>query len=102
MIMDSFEQTMYWLLSGSKGSPNRLKILMYLEKKPSNLNELTKGMGLNYKTTQHHIELLLENNLIVAKGNKYGQLYFLSDALQSKRTLLYSLHQSMEGGTPHA
>lgn len=89
--MDSFEQTMYWLLSGSKGSVNRLKILSHLEKKPSNLNELSKAMNLNYKTTQHHIELLVENNLLTTRGNNYGQVYFHSQALQSKHELFHAL-----------
>lgn len=88
--MDSFEQTMYWLLSGSKGSLNRIKILYFLEKKPANVNELSKELKLNYKTMQHHISLLLENNLVVAKGNKYGQMYFLSEIFISKRNCLIS------------
>lgn len=95
--MDSLEQTMYWLLSGSKGSVNRLKILEYLEKKPSNMNELSKAMNINYKTTQHHIELLTENNLLVSKGNNYGQVYFHSEALQSKHELLHALLRALSG-----
>lgn len=96
--MDSFEQTMYWLLSGSKGSLNRIKILALLQTKPMNLNELSKTMNLNYKTAQHHIELLLENNLIVTKGNKYGQVYFVSDALQAKHELFNTLVKSTNEG----
>lgn len=100
MGMDSFEQTMYWLLSGSKGSLNRIKILHYLEKKPANVNELSKELKLNYKTMQHHIGLLLENNLLVAKGNKYGQMYFLSDVFVSKRELFNKLAGN-DGGDEH-
>lgn len=99
MGMDSFEQTMYWLLSGSKGSLNRIKILTYLEKRPANVNELSKELKLNYKTMQHHMALLLENNLLVAKGNKYGQMYFLSDVFQSKRELFNKLAGA--GGDDH-
>lgn len=93
--MDSIEQTMYWLLAGSKGSLNRIRILSTLEKKPMNMNELSKETQMNYKTAQHHIELLLENNLIVGKGNKYGQVYFLSDLLKSKNELFTTLKQNV-------
>ena len=53
-------------------------------------------MHLNYKTTQHHVELLLENNILVTKGNKYGQIYFVSDAFQSKKELFEKLRANLE------
>ena len=86
--MDYFEQTMYWLLAGSKGAANRIRIIGKIKNKPMNLNELSKKTGLSYKTAQHHIELLLENNLIVKTGNRYGQVYFLSDQLKEKNESL--------------
>jgi predicted transcriptional regulator len=89
--MDGFEQTMYWLLAGSKGASNRLKIIEFLDKKPGNQNELSKKIGLNYKTVQHHIDLLVENNLLVKKGDKYGQVYFLSPQLHEKLELFKKL-----------
>lgn len=85
--MDFFEQSMYWLLAGSKGSSNRIKIIEIIEKKPMNLNELSKKINLNYKTVQHHIDLLIENNLLVKAGNRYGQIYFVSDNLKEKTDL---------------
>lgn len=85
---------MYWLLSGSKGANNRLKILTVLSKKPMNLNELSQKVGLNYKTVQHHIGLLLENNFLVKAGSRYGQVYFLSDQLKENNGLLKKLLDS--------
>ncbi|MEM4630403.1 MAG: winged helix-turn-helix domain-containing protein [Candidatus Diapherotrites archaeon] len=78
---------MYWLLSGSKGSVSRLKILKALQKKPMNIHSISQFLGLNYKTVQHHIDLLLENNFISKTGNKYGQLFFWSEQLKSKNDL---------------
>ena len=89
--MDYFEQTMYWLLSGSKGAINRVRIIAELDKKPVNMNELSKKTNLNYKTIQHHIQLLLENNLIVERGSKYGKIFFLSPQLDEKKSLFKKL-----------
>ena len=89
---------MYWLLSGSRGAGNRLRILSFVEKRPCNLNELSKGVGLNYKTTQHHVSLLLENRLLVAKGSKYGQVLFPSEALHEKQELFKKLLGPSVGG----
>ncbi|MCR4334972.1 MAG: winged helix-turn-helix domain-containing protein [archaeon] len=89
--MDYFEQTIYWLLAGSKGALNRLKIISDLEKKPMNMNELSKKTGLNYTTIQHHIDLLLENNLLVERGSKYGKVLFISSQLIEKNSLVKKL-----------
>lgn len=39
-------------------------------------------MDLDCKTIQQHIKVLLENNLIVSEGSGYGDLQFLSEALE--------------------
>jgi predicted transcriptional regulator len=56
--MDYFQQTIYWLIAGSKGGKSRISILKEIEKKPANLNEISKITRMNYKTAQHHIELM--------------------------------------------
>lgn|SRR3989344_3694152 len=89
--MDAFEQTMYWLLAGSKGASNRLKIIEALHAKPQNLNELSAKVNLNYKTVQHHVDLLVESNLLVKQGSRYGQVYFLSEQLSQKWDLFKKL-----------
>jgi predicted transcriptional regulator len=89
--MDFFEQTAYWLLAGSKGAANRLRIIQILDTKPMNLNELSKQSDLNYKTAQHHIELLMENNLVSKAGNRYGQVFFISEQLKTHDALVKKL-----------
>jgi len=89
--MDYFEQTMYWLLSGSKGAINRVRIIAELEKKPVNMNALSKKTNLNYKTIQHHVQLMLENNLLVERGSNYGKVFFLSPQLNEKKSLFKKL-----------
>ncbi len=98
--MDYFEQTAYWLLAGSKGALNRLRIIGILGQKPMNLHELSKQTGLSYKTAQHHIELLVENNLLSRTGNKYGAVFFVSDQLKAHDALVKKLvdaQKQMEG-----
>ncbi len=80
--MAKFQQILYWLIAGSKGGLNRARILSSLEKKPMNSNALAKTLCLDYKTVQHHLVLLLENQLIVAMGVKYGKVFFLSPEMK--------------------
>lgn len=82
--MHSFKQVLYWLIAGSKGGINRARILGALEKKPMNSNTLSTKLKLDYKTVQHHIKLLQQNQLIVNTGSRYGKVFFISPQLKDE------------------
>ena len=53
-----------------------------LKKKPMNANQLSNALNLDYKTIQHHIRILLDNQVISAVNRgKYGAVYFISDEM---------------------
>jgi DNA-binding transcriptional ArsR family regulator len=39
-------------------------------------------LELDYTTVRHHLKVLEQNRLVVTEGEKYGKLYFLSDAME--------------------
>jgi len=53
-----------------------------------NTNQLSKELDLNYKTVQHHLEILEENTIVTTQGDNYGQMYFLSDRLKNNLDIL--------------
>jgi hypothetical protein len=55
---------------------------MALHDRPYNSNQLSHLLNLDYKTIRHHIDLLLKHNVIVAQGEGYGKIYFLSKELE--------------------
>lgn len=81
-------QLLWWLIGGSRGGRNRLRIVRTLENRPLNTNQLSNELDLNYKTVQHHLEVLEENNVVTTKGNDYGTLYFLSDQMKKNLDVL--------------
>lgn len=85
--MNSFQQVLYWLISGSKGGLSRAKILYSLEKEPMNSHALSQKVKLDYKTVQHHLKVLSENQLVVKTGGRYGQVFFLSPELKENWSL---------------
>ena len=68
-----------WVLLGTKGSKNRIRIIQKIKEKPYNINQLSKELNLNYRTVKHHLAKLKESKLVESYGEKYGKLYFLSD-----------------------
>jgi predicted transcriptional regulator len=77
----------WYLFAGTRGGETRAIIVKSLKNRPMNLNQLAKHLGLDYKTIQHHIKILSENNILTAinKG-KYGAVYFVSDEMQKMWT----------------
>ncbi len=73
----------WYLFAGTRGGETRAIIVKSLKSKPMNLNQLSKELKLDYKTIQHHILILSDNNILTAinKG-KYGAVYFLSDDMK--------------------
>lgn len=79
----------WWIFVGSKGGKMRLKIIkLILEKGPLNANQISKMLNINYKTVIHHLNVLTENNLIIAEGPRYGQIYSPSKFLIQNQNLL--------------
>ena len=77
--MDPMKRLLFWLLEGTKGGPTRILLLSILAKKPMNLRQLSLAAGLDYKTVEHHVDLLVKNSVLEHSGNGYGQVYFITD-----------------------
>lgn len=90
-MQDRHESLFWHLFAGTRGGLNRIRILQELTKRPYNLNQLTKLLSLDYKTTQHHLEVLMEGGLVKPGEKKYGGLYFLSGFAEGNMALLKSI-----------
>ncbi len=70
---------MVYVFIGSRGGQNRARIVDFLKSEPSNPNRISEKLGLDYKTVQHHIRMLEQNEVIVASSKgTYGAVYFLT------------------------
>lgn len=84
----SMRQLLWWLIGGSRGGKNRLRIIRTLHDRPMNTNQLANDLDLNYRTVQHHLEMLVENGVLTTAGEEYGQMFFLSDQMEQNLDLL--------------
>ncbi len=83
MANDPHARRLLWFVfTGSRGGLNRLRIITALKEKPQNTNQLANELGLDYKSIQHHINVLEKNNLISKEGEKYGITFFISTFLE--------------------
>ncbi|MEM2237444.1 MAG: winged helix-turn-helix domain-containing protein [Candidatus Caldarchaeum sp.] len=81
----------WWLLLGTKGGPTRLLILVRLRDGPANANQLANALKLNYKTVQHHLEILMENKLVECDGGRYDVRFRLAPIVAENLDVLESI-----------
>lgn len=82
------KRLLWWLLAGSRGGVNRGHVLRALKERPRNAHQLAESLGLDYKTVRHHLDVLLENKVVVAEGGGakggYGAMYFVAPLLEKQ------------------
>ncbi len=90
------KKLLLYLFSGTRGGFTRLKIIALLIERPYNTHQLAKKLELDYKAIQHHIKVLMKNNLITKVGDKYGAIFHLSNFLEFNIRALDDVFDKLE------
>ncbi|MCL9816927.1 ArsR/SmtB family transcription factor [Natronocalculus amylovorans] len=77
------EAVLWYVLTGTRGGANRVRILRALNERPRNANQLAEALSLDYKTIRHHLDVLVENGILQNSGNDYGAVYLPSDRVRT-------------------
>ncbi len=86
------------LFAGSRGRANRIRIMSALRKRPSNKNQLSKELGIDYKGIQHHMKVLEKNNLVKKIGNPYGVTYCVSALFENNEIVFEEIVDKLKNG----
>jgi DNA-binding transcriptional ArsR family regulator len=85
-------RVLWQLVGGTRGGPNRAKIIEVLANRPLNANQLSEQLQLDYKTVNHHLKVLALNRLIEpAEPQAYGAMYFLTPLMQESLPFLQQI-----------
>ena len=79
------EKALWYLLVGTRGGANRARIIRALSERPRNANQLSECLNVDYNTVRHHLDMLLEHDVVETGGGDYGKLYFLTDRFERHR-----------------
>jgi len=77
------EAVLWYVLAGTRGGPNRTRIVRALDDRPRNANQLAEYLDLNYETVRHHLDVLTDNNVLESSGDDYGAVYLPSDVAEA-------------------
>lgn len=73
------EAVLWQVLAGTRGGPNRARILNAVRERPRNANRLAEETGLAYQTVRHHLDVLERNDVVTSTDEDYGAVYLPSD-----------------------
>lgn len=87
-------QLLWYLLAGTRGGYNRIRIIEALAERPYNANQLSEKLNIDYRTTRHHLEVLTDNNILARpEGDAYGSMYFLSGMMESNMETFHDIRK---------
>ena len=73
-------ETVLWqTLAGTRGGPNRARVLRALSDQPRNANQLADDLDLAYNTVRYHLDVLEDNGVITSSDADYGVIYLPSE-----------------------
>lgn len=70
---------LWYVLTGTRGGANRVRILKALDERPRNANRLAEALDLDYTTVRHHLDVLRDNDVLRKQGGDYGAVYLPTD-----------------------
>ena len=78
-----FKRLLWSMIVSTRGGINRAKIINFLTESPSNANQVSVQLKLDYKTVIHHLNVLKKNSLIVTDNEEsYGATHFISPLME--------------------
>ncbi len=77
------EAVLWQVLAGTRGGPNRARVLRALEERPRNANQLAEALDLSYKTVTYHLDVLQENDIVRSTDADYGAVYLPTERARS-------------------
>jgi DNA-binding transcriptional ArsR family regulator len=90
------EKALWYLLAGTRGGENRARIIHLLLDRPRNANQLADELGVEYNTVRHHLDMLVEHNVVEPGGTDYGELYFPTDQFEHHRSEFETITENLE------
>lgn len=93
------EGVLWHVLASSRGGQRRLELLMLLDERPRNANELADAMDVDYTTVRHHLDVLSENQVVEAATEGYGAIYLPTQQTRDHWDVVEEIRSAMEDST---
>ncbi len=69
------DRLLWYVFAGSRGGATRTRIMTSLLEAPQNTHQLSKSLGMDYKTIQYNLRVLEKHILVVGDDADYGKTW---------------------------
>ena len=83
-----FKMVLWFIIAGTRGGPNRAKILNLVKVTPMNANKIATVLNLDHKTVIHHLKILAKNKLVSKADKDYSAEYRLTQIMEENQNVL--------------
>jgi DNA-binding transcriptional ArsR family regulator len=90
------EAVLWYVLTGTRGGENRARILQALDERPRNANQLAEDLDLDYKTVRHHLDVLMDNDIVTNSGDDYGAIYMPTEQARDHWDVIETIVEQVE------
>jgi DNA-binding transcriptional ArsR family regulator len=90
------EGSLWYVLTGTRGGENRVRLLQAVDEQPRNANQLAEDLELNYKTVRHHLDVMTDNDILRKSGDDYGAVYLPTDRVDEHWDTVEDIFERME------
>jgi len=90
------EAALWYVLTGTRGGPNRARLLRAVDSRPRNANQLAEDLSLDYKTVRHHLDVLVENDIVQSSGDDYGAVYLPTERARTNWETVEEILEEVE------
>ncbi len=95
-VPGAMEKALWYLLVGTRGGENRVRMIRSLTERPRNANQLSEELDLDYNTVRHHLDVMVDHDVIEKGDSDYGTLYFLTDRFEHHREQFDEIVEKMD------
>ncbi len=89
------EAVLWYVLTGTRGGPNRVRILRAIDDRPRNANQLAEHLDLDYTTVRHHLDVLREHEVVARTGDGYGTVYYPTDGVRQNWDIVEEIAEGL-------
>jgi len=93
---------LWGIIAGTRGGPNRARILNLLYSKSLNELQISKELKLDHKTIHHHLKILTKNSLISKPSDEtYDIKYDLTPIMKKNHEVFDEIISKMKRGASY-
>ncbi|MEF8813163.1 MAG: winged helix-turn-helix domain-containing protein [Halovenus sp.] len=94
------EGVLWYLLASSRGGETRVRILRALDERPRNANQLSTELDMDYTTIRHHLDALMDNNVVTRTDDEYAAAYLITDQTRANWETVEEIFDALDGDDP--